>query len=65
MTLELLMTIALLCQRSPATGASVITTSAPQQSECQIKMIECVNKNTKETWLANRVELCVKKGLTK
>ncbi len=63
MSYEILTIIALLCQRSITDNMRYVH-SGQLQSECQIKMIECVEKRDEMNY-ANRIGKCVKEGLTK
>jgi hypothetical protein len=63
MSYEILTVIALLCQRSMVDNMKYIH-SGQLQSECQIKMIECVEKRDEASY-GNRITKCVKEGLTK
>lgn len=63
MSYEILTVIALLCQRSISNNIVHIQ-SGQLQSECQIKMIECVEKRDEASY-GNRITKCVKEGLTK
>lgn len=60
MSYEWLTVIALLCQRSIVDNMKY-RDSGQLQSECQIKMLNCVEKNQSP----DGVSKCIKEGLTK
>jgi hypothetical protein len=63
MSYEILTVIALLCQRSIC-DSIVHKHSGQLQSECQIKMVECIEKREEMNY-AIRISKCVKEGVTK
>jgi hypothetical protein len=63
MSYEILTVIALLCQRSMVYDMKYAH-SGTLQSECQIKMVECVEKREEMNY-SIRISKCIKEGLTK